>query len=90
MELFKAWLVTYGDPQLAQWPPPDAASARHLATVPMPGEGRLGTNCVYRPLGHTRMGAGRGCDDRMIVTRKWCGSVWVATGPRYPGTGDIQ
>ena len=51
MELFKGLLVTYGDPQLAQWPPPDAASARHLATVPMPGAGRLGTNWVYRPLG---------------------------------------
>ena len=46
VELFKALLVTYGDPQLAQWPPPDGASVRHLATVPMPGVGRLGTNCV--------------------------------------------
>ena len=51
MELFKGLLVTYGDPQLAQWPPPDAASTRHLATVPMPREARLGTNWVYRPLG---------------------------------------
>ena len=46
VELFKGLLVTYGDPQLAQWPPPDGASVRHLATVPMPGEGTLGANCV--------------------------------------------
>ena len=53
MELFKALLVTYGDPQLAQWPPPDGASVRHLATVPMPGEATLGTNWVQTVSKHT-------------------------------------
>ena len=57
VELFKAVLVTYGDPQLAQWPPPDGASVRHLATVPMPGEARLGmVKTVSKNYwGHTRM-----------------------------------
>ena len=60
VELFKALLVTYGDPQLAQWPPPDGASVHHLATVPMSGVGRLGmvqTLSKYTDYywGHTRM-----------------------------------
>ena len=58
VELFKALLVTYGDPQLAQWPPPDGASVRHLATVPMPGVGQwpVWVQTVSKNYwGHTRM-----------------------------------
>ena len=54
MELFKGLLVTYGDPQLAQWPPPDAASARHLATVPMLGVARTGYKLGLPATGATR------------------------------------